>query len=136
MPSPNANDDSLVVMLQYGAFRLLCMGDLEEKGEKELAARGYDLACSVLKVGHHGSNTSTSDSLIQAASPEAAVISVGRSSTFGHPSPAVLRRLEESGIHTYRTDRDGAVEIITDGRRMEIRCCRNKRGEEFLPSQK
>jgi competence protein ComEC len=69
----------------------------------------------VLKVGHHGSLTSSSELFLDALQPELAVVSVGRNNTFGHPAPAVVTRFVDRGIPLYRTDRDGAVTLTTDG---------------------
>ena len=75
----------------------------------------------VLKVPHHGSNTSSSEQFVRAARPVVAVISLGRSNPFGHPSPLVLERYERAGSRLFRTDRDGAITVDTDGRSLEIR---------------
>jgi competence protein ComEC len=74
----------------------------------------------VIKIGHHGSGTSTGEAFLEAVSPAAAVISTGRNN-FGHPSPKVLRLLEDKGLECFRTDESGAVFLQSDGRRIRIR---------------
>jgi competence protein ComEC len=75
-----------------------------------------------LKVAHHGSKSSTSPEFLDRAQPIWAVISVAEHSPFGHPHPEVLQRLVQRGIPVFRTDRDGAVTVTTDGKRLEVRC--------------
>lgn len=84
-------------------------GDLEEAGESHLLASYPDLQIDVLKVGHHGSKTSTSDSWLEHLRPTIALISAGKDNRFGHPHAEVINRLEERKIAIYRTDRDGAI---------------------------
>jgi beta-lactamase superfamily II metal-dependent hydrolase len=79
---------------------------------------GYDLKSDVLKVGHHGSATSTSMSFLEAIRPEYAVISVGAKNKFGHPNPGTLERLETIGAKVYRTDLNGSVVFRSDGNRV------------------
>jgi competence protein ComEC len=109
------NSNSLVVRLEYGRFRMLFMGDAGTETEQRLLAGGDDLRADVLKVGHHGSAYGTTLSFVRAVAPRAAVISVGRHNLFGHPAPATIRTLLDNGITVYRTDRDGAVTIESDG---------------------
>ena len=75
----------------------------------------------VLKVGHHGSRTSTSDQFLDAYAPTAAVVSAGQGNLFGHPAPVVMGRLGQRGVDVFRTDRDGAIVIETDGRVARLR---------------
>jgi len=91
--------------------------------EAELMKRRANLSCTVLKVGHHGSNTSTSAGFLATVGPSIAVISVGADNTFGHPDKEVIARLEEEigGENIYRTDRHGTIEFITDGERLWVR---------------
>lgn len=121
----NSNNDSLVLLVTYGAVRLLFPGDIERDVEALLVERHrrgeLDLRADVLKVPHHGSQTSSSPTFLEAVQPRAAVISVGRRNRYGHPSPEVLARYEANGIPLYRTDRNGAIRLWTDGRRVWIR---------------
>ncbi len=118
-PRPNKeNDDSLVMLVGYGETKALLAGDLERKMEQFVAAESP--VADLLKVAHHGSATSTTPELLAAAHPRFAVISVGHNS-FGHPREIVLKRLQYLNVHTYRTDRLGAVTFYLDGKRVEAR---------------
>lgn len=110
-----ANNASLVARITYGRTAFLMMGDAEAPEEEMLLRSGEPLGCDVLKVGHHGSHTSTTDSFLQAAHPSIAIISVGAHNIYGHPSPDVVSRLKAAGITVYRTDQDGAVLCSSDG---------------------
>jgi competence protein ComEC len=107
------NDDCLALKMTYGNTSVLFEGDSEKSTERELVKQ--DAAAGLLKVGHHGSSTSTSPELVAAVHPTLAVISVGRDNTYGHPRWEVLRRLEKSGASVYRTDLDGLVTFTLDG---------------------
>lgn len=108
----DANDYSVVFRLRYGSFAALFLGDAPAAVEHALAmSRGRSLRADVIKVGHHGSRTSTSEALLDAAAPQWAVISVGRRNQFGHPAPIVLERLERYGVRILRTDLNGSVTI-------------------------
>ena len=116
------NNTSLVLRLCYKDISLLFMGDAEKEVEEKLANSAFAqlLDADVIKIGHHGSATSTGESFIEAVDPVAAVISTGRNN-FGHPSKKVLRLLEEKGIRYFRTDECGAVLLKSDGKRIRIR---------------
>jgi competence protein ComEC len=109
------NDDSLVLRVRFGQVELWLTGDAGAEFESRLAADATDAAIRVLKVGHHGSRSSTSAVLVNALRPQIAVVSVGAGNLFGHPAPAVMDRLAAAGATIFRTDRDGAVAIETDG---------------------
>jgi len=111
------NNTSLVLKLAYKGIRMLFTGDAEKDVEERLVSRGKDISADVLKVGHHGSDTSTGEDFLERVNPRAAVISVGRNN-FGHPSETVVERLKKSGAVLFRTDEDGAITIKTDGRKM------------------
>lgn len=114
----HANDNSIVVRLSFGERAALLVGDAEHAEEARLvAAHGARLRADVLKVGHHGSRTSSSEAFLAAVSPRAAIVSCGVRNRFGHPHPTTLATLAKAGIATYRTDRDGAVAWETDGAR-------------------
>ena len=108
------------------AFRnrtLLLPGDAETQAEHTmLRENSADLHADVLKVGHHGSKNSTTREFLNAVAPAIAIISSGEDNPYGHPSPELLERLEASGARVLRTDRDGAVYIVTDRDRLEISC--------------
>jgi competence protein ComEC len=105
-----ANDLSVVLRLEYGEFSGLFLGDAHEAIENRLVARhGAALASNFLKVGHHGSRTSTGDSLLAAVRPDLAFISVGRRNRYGHPDPQVMARLRRYGVSVARTDESGSL---------------------------
>jgi competence protein ComEC len=118
-PNPT-NDDSLALRITYGHRSLLLMGDTEKPMERAALADGEPLRADVLKVGHHGSNTSSGDPFLDAVAPEFAVISDGFENTFHHPHPLVLQRLAAHHSSILRTDLDGLVTLRTDGRRISL----------------
>lgn len=110
-----ANDNSVVFRLQFGSFAALFLGDAPEAVEQLLVERhGSALAAALLKVGHHGSTTSTGEALMEAVRPSIALVSAGRRNRYGHPAPAVIRRLERHGVHVLRTDRLGNITVRAD----------------------
>lgn len=114
--APDANAASVVVMAEYRGVRVLLTGDAERDVEGRLVKRlGAGLRADVLKVGHHGSSTSTTPQLLDAVQPRVALVSVGAGNRYGHPSPDVLRGLQARGTHVLRTDDAGSVVISIDG---------------------
>ena len=111
----NANDASLVVMLEYGSFKFLFTGDISSTIESKLVSSSYDLSCDVLKVPHHGSAGSSSTSFLNATGADYGVICVGSGNSYGHPTSDALNRLSSAGISVYRTDTNGNVVFSTDG---------------------
>ena len=107
------NNYSAVVRLVYGNTAYLFMGDAETLSEDEITA---DVRADVLKVGHHGSDTSSGENFILRVSPRVAVISVGEGNSYGHPKDEVIDRLRGSGATVFRTDKDGTVVIGSDGK--------------------
>jgi len=139
-----ANNDSLVLRLHYGDRTVLLPGDAEKQAEKEILANNNEnfLRSEVLKVGHHGSKNSTTPEFLAAVRPQLAVISAGENNPYGHPNPELLERLERAEVRVLRTDRDGAVRILTDGMRIEVTCfvpCRERNesalGQAQTPNQ-
>jgi len=115
------NEASLVALVQYGAVRFLLMGDAERGEERWLLAHDSTaLHVDVLKVGHHGSSTSTTPSFLAAVHPRVAVISVGAGNSYGHPSASVVHALAAAGTVVLRTDQEGSIVICTDGHTLEI----------------
>jgi competence protein ComEC len=108
-----SNDDSLAMKMSYGNTSALLEGDAERQTEKQIALEQPQ--ADLLKVGHHGSATSTIPELLEAVHPRYAVISVGVRNVYGHPRKVVLDRLHQAGVGTYRTDLDGAVTFLLDG---------------------
>jgi competence protein ComEC len=115
------NSDSVVMRLVYGDVSFLFTGDMERSEEERiLRSSVFGLQSSVLKVGHHGSSTSTSDEFLKAVNPRIAVISVGKHNRYHHPHPSTLQKLREAGVMIYRTDEDGTVVIRTDGKGLTV----------------
>jgi competence protein ComEC len=111
-PGVAVNDDSLVMRLDYGKASALLEGDAEAASEDTMLANGRLDTVTLLKVGHHGSKTSTQPEFLAVVAPKEAVISVGRHNTFGHPRAEVLARLEAAHVQTFRTDREGAETFL------------------------
>jgi competence protein ComEC len=121
-PDRGPNDNSLVMRVSYGARALLFVGDAEREEERSLLAGVPEgLRADVLKVGHHGSRTSSTPEFLAAVAPRDAVVSAGRRNRFGHPSPQTIAALAAAGCRVWRTDRDGAVVVTTDGRSLDVR---------------
>lgn len=113
----NLNNQSLVLRIVYGSTSILFSGDAEEIAEETIVHRYGDfLRSDVLKVGHHGSTTSSTGDFLSAVRPGIAVISVGKNNKFRHPSPDVLARLAYNNVKTYRTDEHNAVVLVSDGK--------------------
>ncbi len=108
------NDDSLVLRLEYGKASVLLEGDAEAMSEQAMVASGLMKPVTLLKVGHHGSKTSTTEAFFAAAAPKAAVVSVGRGNTFGHPRGEVIDRIAASGAKLYRTDEFGVTTFLLE----------------------
>jgi competence protein ComEC len=115
------NNDSLVLELRLGRVSVLLTGDIGTEVERELLATVDLLPLVVLKVPHHGSATSSSEEFVATLKPAVALFGVGRNNMYGHPVPAVLGRYQRAGTEIFRTDRDGQIELITDGRALQLR---------------
>jgi len=111
----DANDYSIVTKITFGDTSFLLTGDAEAASEKEMLASGVDLSATVLKVGHHGSKTSSSEKFINKVDPKYAVISVGADNSYNHPANETMQRLEANGIPVYRTDENGTIVASSDG---------------------
>jgi competence protein ComEC len=111
-PGQPVNDDSLVMRMQYGRSSVLLEGDAEAASERAMLASGRVAPVTLLKVGHHGSRTSTTQEFLNAAAPKDAVISVGRGNTFGHPRFEVIDRIAEARTKLYRTDEFGLTTFL------------------------
>ena len=109
------NDMSIVLKITYGETSFLFTGDAEREEEQSILDAGFDLRSTVLKVGHHGGNSSTTYPFLREIMPEYAVISVGEYNTYGHPSEGALSRLRDAGVKLYRTDLQGTVVCRSDG---------------------
>lgn len=111
----NINNSSIVMKVIYKDFEILLTGDAEEEQERELLASGLNLQADILKAGHHGSDTSSTEEFVRAVDPEMVLISNGVGNSYGHPSPRTLKRFERLGIPIRRTDQEGTITIRTDG---------------------
>lgn len=109
------NNNSLVVRLTHGENTFLFTGDAELEAEADMLSGGRDLSADVLKVGHHGSSSSTSDDFLAAVSPSCAVISCGEDNKYGHPHAETMNKLRQSGVTVYRTDEQGTITAASDG---------------------
>ncbi len=109
------NNYSVVLRLTYGEDSFLFTGDAEEASEEEMLSLDWPLTATVLKCGHHGSETSTSPAFLDAVSPQYAVISCGVDNDYGHPDAVTLEKLEAAGAEVFRTDRQGSILASTEG---------------------
>lgn len=116
------NNNSIVLKVNAGETAFLFTGDAEETAEKDILQAGYDLQADVLKVGHHGSSTSSSQAFLQAVKPKYAVISVGVGNSYHHPEEEALQRLQSIGAEIYRTDLQGNIVCTTDGKNIAFNC--------------
>ncbi len=114
------NNMSVVLMLEYGSSKFLFTGDAEAEAEKDIISTSADLKCDVLKLGHHGSKTSSSDEFLKAASPKAVVISVGKNNEYSHPHSQTMKKLYKLDVMIYRTDKDSTVKLRVPSQSSEI----------------
>ena len=110
------NNYSIVIKLTYGENTFMFTGDAETLSETEMLNSFDDLTADVLKIGHHGSTTSTSKKFLNAVNPKYAVISVGKDNTYNHPTKTTMNKLEELKIPVYRTDEEGTIECVSNGK--------------------
>ena len=111
----NLNNYSPVIKIQYGKTSFLFTGDAEKDVEKEILATNENISADILKVGHHGSSTSTTKDFLKKVNPSLGVISVGQDNTYNHPNDDTIKRLKENKVTIYRTDKDGTVVLSSDG---------------------
>jgi competence protein ComEC len=118
------NNDSLVLRLHYGGRTFFLPGDAEKQVEREIlsANTAEAIHSDVLKIGHHGSKNSTTPEFLATVQPHFGIISAGEDNPYGHPSPELLDRLGNAGVRVLKTDRNGAVHVLTDGTPLEITC--------------
>jgi competence protein ComEC len=118
--SDGLNDSSIVGMLKFGSRRFLLMGDATTVIEDGLMAAGVDIKADLLKIGHHGSNYSTSEKFMNAVAPAYAATSVGAKNSYGNPAWRVLQLIKNKAIASYRTDLDGTITAVTDGQSLQV----------------
>ncbi|MCX6792707.1 MAG: ComEC/Rec2 family competence protein [Candidatus Falkowbacteria bacterium] len=112
----NANNSSIVLKLSYADMDFLLMGDAEKPVEEELLVNEKNnLNAEVIKLGHHGADTSSTEEFLKSVKPTLALISVGKDNSYGHPSPLIMKRLERLGIKSYLTEDSGTIHLETDG---------------------
>lgn len=114
--SNNLNNMSVVLKITYGDTEFLFQGDAESKIENDLLRSDYDIDVDVLKVGHHGSKTSSTDKYLDATSPQIAIISSGYGNNYGHPNGTILERFEQEGITAFSTFLNGDITVSSDGK--------------------
>ena len=115
------NNNSLVLRLSYGEFSLLLTGDAEKEAEAlMLKADSAGLKSTLLKVAHHGSNSSTTPQFLTAVAPEAVLICVGANNDYHHPHPSTMKKFEQKKLPVYRTDLNGTITVSSDGKTYKI----------------
>jgi competence protein ComEC len=115
------NNYSLVMRIQFKNISLLLPGDIEKEAEYRMLNKGYPLDADILKIPHHGSLSSSTPYFLQRIKPSYAILSVGERNIGRLPHPEVIKRYLELGTKIYRTDKDGAITVVTDGKHIEIR---------------
>lgn len=116
----DTNSTSIVMKITYGSTSFLFTGDAERDEEAEILETGANLKSTVLKVGHHGSDTSTSYPFLREVMPQYAVISCERGNSYGHPHEETLSRLNDAGVEIYRTDLNGNIVMTSDGQNVNV----------------
>jgi competence protein ComEC len=114
------NNDSIMLLIRYGEKTLLLTGDIEKQGEAAVLQEGSDIKSDLVKVAHHGSKTSSIEAFVAATHPSLAIISVGRTSMFGHPNKDVVERWRASGAEVMTTGQRGTISVVTDGRALSV----------------
>ncbi len=119
------NNTSIVLKLTYGNRSFLFTGDCEYSEERDILETGADVSADVLKVGHHGAETSSSYQFLREVMPEYAIIGVGKDNSYGHPTEETLSRLRDVGATVYRTDLQGDITVVCDGNNINITTYKN-----------
>ena len=127
----DANKTSIVLRITYGDTSFMFTGDAEREVEQAILNRGGTLKSTVLKVGHHGSESSTSYVWLREIMPQYAVISVGKGNSYGHPTEAILSRLRDADVKTYRTDMQGDIVCVSDGKNVTFTVDKNANADVF-----
>lgn len=125
------NDTSIVLRIDYGKTSFLFVGDAERDTEQALLSADTNLKATVLKVGHHGSDTSTTYPFLREIMPEYAVISVGKGNSYGHPTESTLSRLRDAEVKVFRTDMQGDIYCISDGKELTFQVSKNANTDVF-----
>lgn len=114
------NNNSIILKVTSGNISFLFTGDAEAESENDILSKNFDLDSDILKVGHHGSDTSTTEDFLDSVSPGIAIISVGADNSYGHPDKTTIEKLNKRNIEIYRTDLNGTIIISTDGETISI----------------
>lgn len=128
----DTNNTSIVLKITYGSTAFLFTGDAEREVEQAILNRGADLSATVLKVGHHGSDTSTTYPFLREIMPEYAIISVGKGNSYGHPTDNNLSRLRDADVTVYRTDLNGDIFVTSDGQSVSISSDKSVSKDEIM----
>ena len=128
----DTNNTSIVLKITYGSTAFLFTGDAEREVEQAILNRGADLSATVLKVGHHGSDTSTTYPFLREIMPEYAIISVGKGNSYGHPTDNNLSRLRDADVTVYRTDLNGDIFVTSDGQSVSISSDKSANNDEIM----
>ena len=110
------NNYSIGIKLTYGKVSTLLLGDAQAESEEAMIESDFNLNCDILKISHHGSITSSTEEFLDYVKPEYAILSVGSSNSYGHPTKTVINRLKERSIPVYRTDQSGTIIVTTNGK--------------------
>ncbi|MGG5462275.1 ComEC/Rec2 family competence protein [Clostridium sp. B9] len=116
----NINNYSPIIKIYYGKTSFLFTGDAEEELENEVLSENFILKANVLKIGHHGSNTSTSEEFLKEIQPQVAIISAGLDNSYGHPNYITLQKLNDNNVRVLRTDEDGTIVISSNGNNINV----------------
>ena len=130
----NNNENSIVLRVDYGETSFLFTGDMGITAEDELVESGARLDATVLKVGHHGSAGSTGYVFLREVMPDDAVISVGTDNSYGHPTEAALSRLRDADAQVFRTDLQGVIHAVSDGRNVTFETERSATEAQLNPT--
>ncbi|MBV7272489.1 ComEC/Rec2 family competence protein [Clostridium thailandense] len=114
------NNYSIVIKLTYESNKFLFTGDAESLSEKEILSKGFDISADVLKLGHHGSSSSTSTEFLNKVNPKYAIVSCGKDNDYGHPHSEIMKKLEKKQIKLYRTDENGTIICTSDGKNLNF----------------
>lgn len=114
------NEDSIAIRAIYGNVKFVFTGDAEKRGEETMVKSGRDLRADILHLGHHGSNTSSTEAFLKAVDPDVAIYSAGKDNPYGHPHQEVIQRLFDLKIKVYGTDVHGTIIVKTDGKTYDI----------------
>ena len=132
----DTNNSSIVLRVDYGQVSFLFTGDAEREVEQVLLDRNANLSATVLKVGHHGSDSSTTYPFLREVMPRYSVISVGKDNSYGHPTETTLSRLRDADTQLFRTDLQGDIIFTTDGKTVQVAVSRNQNADTFDLPQK